>query len=73
MIDFYTLSPPISIIVFIKRMGRNTLPQTCNEVVKVEKEILNLKENPRMEGMDDHISSTEKNNYLKHNSKYMNK
>ena len=54
-------------------MGRNTLPQTCNEVVKVEKEILNLKENPRMEGMDDHISSTEKNNYLKHNSKYMNK
>jgi hypothetical protein len=45
----------MTISMFIKRMGRNTLPTTFDEVVKVEKEILSLKINPRVEELYDYI------------------
>lgn len=55
LIDFYTSTLPMTISMFIKRMGRNTLPTTFDEVVKVEKEILSLKINPRVEELYDYI------------------
>lgn len=59
-IDLYTSPLPIIIATFIKRMGRNTLPMTLNEAIKLEKELIILKSNLGVKGLEYYSSLKDK-------------
>lgn len=46
LISFYVTALPITIAMFVKREGKNTLTETFDEAIKIEKEMMSLKENP---------------------------
>jgi hypothetical protein len=46
-IEFYTSSLPFSMEMFVKRDEKNTLEATFKEAIKVEKDMLSLKDKPK--------------------------
>ena len=47
---------------FVKSMGSNNLQETFDEVKKIEKEMVSLKVNPRVEGL--YLTSTYQSHHL---------
>ena len=47
LIEFYTSSTPITITMFVKRIGIASLLETFDKAVKVEKEMISLKGNKK--------------------------
>jgi hypothetical protein len=59
LMEFYTKLLPHSMAMWVKMVGKETLRETFDEAIKVEKKMSNIDTNPKFGGKKDHQPSKE--------------